>query len=135
MSTSTVAVGKIEIQMRKRQPLPTDGWAVRQSDGKATTDPEEAFFRSMLMPLGGPEVNSGYKGYGLGMTVELLCGLMGGAAVGPDVRKWTNHDVPADLGQWFAAVDPERFAPDLPVRLQVRILADVILHGLFCNLP
>jgi len=85
-------------------------------------DPEEAFFRSILCPLGGSELNSGYKGYGLGMAVDLICGLMGGANVGPNIRLWTNHDVPANLGQCFIAVDPNFFAPDLPSRLQVKII-------------
>lgn len=30
------------------------------------------------MPLGGTELNSGYKGFGLGMLVEVLCGILAG---------------------------------------------------------
>lgn len=30
------------------------------------------------MPLGGAELHSGYKGYGLGMLVEVFCGIMSG---------------------------------------------------------
>lgn len=30
------------------------------------------------MPLGGTELHSGYKGYGLGMLVEVFCGIMSG---------------------------------------------------------
>ena len=56
-----------------------EGWALGK-DGKPTTDSKEAFFEGKgLMPLGGEEINSGYKGYGLGMLVELLCGLMSGS--------------------------------------------------------
>jgi len=36
-------------------------------------------FELGLMPLGGDEMNSGYKGYGLAMFVELICGLMSGS--------------------------------------------------------
>ena len=43
MSTSAVAVGKIEIQMRKKEPLPSLGWALG-NDGKPTTDANEAFY-------------------------------------------------------------------------------------------
>ena len=42
MSTSSVALGKIEIQMRKDEPLPSLGWALGK-DGKPTNDPKEAF--------------------------------------------------------------------------------------------
>ena len=44
MSTSTVAVGKIEMQMRKKEPLPSLGWALGE-DGRPTTDAKEAFYK------------------------------------------------------------------------------------------
>jgi len=43
MSTSAVAVGKIEMQMRKNEKLPSLGWALGK-DGKPTTDAHEAFY-------------------------------------------------------------------------------------------
>ena len=73
-----------------------------------------------LMPLGGEEINSGYKGYGLGMLVDLLCGLMSGSNYGPHVRHWSNYiDQVANLGQFFVAIDPNCFAPGFSDRLQV----------------
>jgi len=117
MSTSTTAVGKIEIQMRKKEPLPSLGWALG-ADGTPTTDAHEAFHGgSGLMPLGGEEVNSGYKGYGLAMMVELLTSLMGGGEVAHHVRRWNTFEKSANLGQLFVAVDPERFCPGMPDRL------------------
>lgn len=71
------------------------------------------------MPLGGDEVNSGYKGYGLAMFVELITSLMSGAAVGHNVRHWNTTEKVANLGQCFAAINPEMFAPDLPGRMQI----------------
>ncbi len=119
MSTSAVAVGKIEIQMRKGEPLPSLGWALGK-DGSPTTDAREAFFEGRgNMPLGGEELNSGYKGYGLGMFVELICGLMSGSAYAHKVRRWTEHDVPANLGQCFVAIEPDCFAPGMKDRMQV----------------
>ena len=72
------------------------------------------------MPLGGEEINSGYKGYGLGMLVDILCGLMSGSNYGPNIRHW-HHYVGeiANLGQFFVAIDPECFAPGFSDRLQV----------------
>lgn len=60
MATTAVAIGKIEVQRRKDQPIPS-GWALGK-DGEITTDSHEAFDASMLLPLGGMEVTSGYKG-------------------------------------------------------------------------
>ena len=45
MSTSSVAIGKIEMQLRKDEPLPSAGWALG-ADGKPTCDPKEAFYHS-----------------------------------------------------------------------------------------
>lgn len=60
MATTAVAIGKIELQMRKEQPIP-EGWALGK-DGNVTTDAKEAFESGLLLPLGGLEVTSGYKG-------------------------------------------------------------------------
>lgn len=117
MATTSVAVGKIEIQMRKGDPLP-NGWA-QDPEGKETHDPELAFKTACLMPLGGSEISSGYKGYGLGAMVEILCGVMAGANYSTKVRKWTHAgaNTEADLGQVFIAVDPNCFAPGFEDRM------------------
>lgn len=60
MATTAVALGKIELQVRKEQPIP-EGWALGR-DGKVTTDAREAFDAGLLSPLGGSELTSGYKG-------------------------------------------------------------------------
>lgn len=76
MATTSVAVGKIEIQKRKNAPIP-EGWA-QDTKGNITTDANVAYAAGALMPLGGAEINSGYKGYGLGLMVEVLCGILSG---------------------------------------------------------
>lgn len=53
------------------------GWA-QGPDGKPTTDAELALKTSALMPLGGAERTSGFKGYGLALMVETFCGMLGG---------------------------------------------------------
>lgn len=60
MASTTVAIGKIEVQRRKEEPIPL-GWAL-DKNGNQTTDAAEAFDASLLLPLGGVEVTSGYKG-------------------------------------------------------------------------
>jgi len=115
MATTAVAVGKIELQKRKGEPIPL-GWA--QDDvGNPTTDPTVAMNARCLMPLGGDEINSGYKGYGLALMVELFCGILAGSASGPNVRKWMTTSKAANLGQCFIALDPSCFAPDFETRL------------------
>uniref|UniRef100_A0A336KKY3 CSON011745 protein n=1 Tax=Culicoides sonorensis TaxID=179676 RepID=A0A336KKY3_CULSO len=117
MATTAVAVGKIEIQRRKQLPIP-EGWA-QDPEGHPTTDAELGFKTGCLMPLGGSELTSGYKGYGLGALVEVLCGISAGSNFGPHIRKWTHAgaDSEANLGQVFVAVDPNCFAPGFTDRM------------------
>ena len=70
------------------------------------------------MPLGGEEINSGYKGYGLGMFVELITGLLSGSDSAHNVRDWRSYNTEANLGQCFVAINPEMFCPGMPSRLQ-----------------
>lgn len=118
MATTAVAVGKIEFQRRKGEPLPA-GWA-QGPDGNVTTDADVGFKTGCLMPLGGVEITSGYKGYGLGALVEILCGVSAGAKFATHVRKWSlegSAGVTANLGQVFIAVDPDCFAPGFKDRM------------------
>ncbi|XP_043281101.1 uncharacterized oxidoreductase YjmC [Venturia canescens] len=115
MATTAVALGKIELAIRKEQDIP-EGWAMG-SEGKGTTNAEEAFKNGLLMPLGGAEENSGYKGYGLATMVEILCGILSGSKYGPNIRSWKSGSAIADLGHCFMAIDPEAFAPGSKERL------------------
>lgn len=67
---------QIEVQRRKGEPI-TEGWA-QDPQGQSTTDADLAFKTKCLMPLGGPEITSGYKGFGLGLLVETFCGILSG---------------------------------------------------------
>ncbi|XP_076315044.1 uncharacterized protein LOC143227487 [Tachypleus tridentatus] len=115
MATCAVAVGKIEMQDRKRESIP-EGWGMN-SEGKITTDPKEVLNGGSLLPLGGAEHTSGYKGYGLAMMVEVFCGLLAGAAYGPNIRRWLDTSRIADLGQCFVAINPDVFAPSFQDRM------------------
>lgn len=115
MATTAVALGKIELAIRKNEPIPT-GWALG-TDGKSTTDSEDAYKASLLMPLGGEERNSGYKGYGLGLMVEVLCGILSGSEFGPNIRQWKNKEKIANLGQCFMAINPAAFGSGSEERL------------------
>uniref|UniRef100_A0A182V6K4 Malate dehydrogenase n=2 Tax=gambiae species complex TaxID=44542 RepID=A0A182V6K4_ANOME len=128
MATTAVAVGKIEMQRRKNEPIPV-GWA-QGPDGHPTTDASVAFDTACLMPLGGTELTSGYKGYGLGAMVEVFCGVLAGANYATKIRKWTHAgaDSEADLGQCFVAINPACFAPGFEGRLSD-------LTGILRNMP
>ncbi len=56
-----------------------DGWVIGK-DGKPTNDPRQLRQGGALLPMGGPD--GGYKGYGLAVMVEILCGLLTGLGFG-----------------------------------------------------
>ncbi|VDP03054.1 unnamed protein product [Soboliphyme baturini] len=116
MATTTAAVGKVEMADRKKVDIPLC-WGAR-ADGQETTDPKEVLSGGGLLPLGGTEISSGYKGYGLAMLVEIFCGILADGDWGPHIRKWKNTTKVANLGQSFIAIDPEVFAPDFNERMQ-----------------
>jgi len=78
MATSAAAAGKIALAVARNQPVP-DGWVIGK-DGRPTNDPRQLRQGGALLPLGGPE--GGYKGTGLAVMVEILCGLLTGLGFG-----------------------------------------------------
>ena len=79
--TSAAAEGKVRAQFQKKQPCP-DGWLIDHS-GAPCTDPAVLYNepRGNLLPFGGTQA---YKGFGLGLLLDMLCGgLSGGACSNP----------------------------------------------------
>ncbi|NLN70384.1 MAG: Ldh family oxidoreductase [Chloroflexi bacterium] len=108
MATSIVSIGRISVHQKSGQPIPA-GWGIN-SRGELTSAPEEVLQGGALLPLGGPAELRGYKGYGLSLLVDLLSGVLAGAAFGTQVgdpgKKGT-----ADVGHFFAAIKIENFRP------------------------
>jgi LDH2 family malate/lactate/ureidoglycolate dehydrogenase len=77
MATSAAAAGKIALSVARGTPVPA-GWII-DKDGRPTTDPRQLRQGGALMPVGGSE---GYKGYGLSVMVEILCGILTGLGFG-----------------------------------------------------
>lgn len=99
-ATTTVPKGKLEVYKRKEKPL-LDGWAI-DSAGHPTHDPDEAL-RGALLPLGGFGTDGGgHKGYGLGLLVDILCGVLSGGAFGPSLPLVTDTKEGA-ISHWFGA--------------------------------
>lgn len=116
MATSTVAFGKLEMQALKGLELP-NGWAC-DSEGQLTNDVSAAMSDGGLFPLGGPEVTSGYKGYGLGVMAEVMTGILAGSSFGPWLKNWKNSREHVNYGQCFMVIDPGVFSDGFEGRLQ-----------------
>ncbi|MEQ2226966.1 hypothetical protein ILYODFUR_032768 [Ilyodon furcidens] len=107
--------GKVELNERRGDPIP-DSWGC-DPQAHLTTDPKSVLTGGGLVPIGGSEATGGYKGYGLGMMVEVFCGILAGAQYSKYVRTRKVTDRVANLGQCFVAINPENFAPGFNERM------------------
>jgi L-2-hydroxycarboxylate dehydrogenase (NAD+) len=121
-ATTTVPKGKLEVYSRKEKPL-NPGWAI-DAEGHETLDPATAL-KGALLPLGGYGVdNGGHKGYGLGLLVDILCGVLSGGAFGNDLPLPSDPPMPGKISHFFAAFkidgfrDPEQFKADMDKELR-----------------
>ncbi|MEM7437959.1 MAG: Ldh family oxidoreductase [Pseudomonadota bacterium] len=101
-STSAIALGKITMANAAGQPIPL-GWAV-DANGQPTTDAAAAL-KGALVSTGG------YKGWGLGLMVEVLA-----SALTDTVASFQSEPLkapqgnPHNLGQTYLLLDPTGFA-------------------------
>jgi LDH2 family malate/lactate/ureidoglycolate dehydrogenase len=104
MATSVGAAGKAELALRAGKTMP-EGWLV-DSDGRPTTDPQTLWQGGSLLPLGSTPELASYKGYGLAVVVDVLCGVLSGAGYSSilDPKGWTT-------GHFFLALQVESFRP------------------------
>lgn len=118
MATSTVPRGKLEVYQRLEKPIPL-GWATDET-GAATTETERVLKNLKeragggLLPLGGVgELLGGHKGYGMTLLVDILCGVLPGAAyanlVYPSDEE--GNPLPSAIGHFFGAWRVDAFQP------------------------
>lgn len=101
MATTTVAANKIfNAHNAGKTEIPA-GWAL-DSNGVATTDTTAAF-KGLLNPLGG------YKGSGLAVMVEMLCGVLSGGAMSNELGGIRFRGTKVDISQFYMAIDPKCF--------------------------
>lgn len=113
MATSVAAGGKLDMAIIRNEAIPL-GWAL-DKDGSPTTDAKAARDGGSLLPVGGP------KGYGLSVMLDVLAGVLAGARFGAGLGM-------AGSGQFFLAIDVERFMPLTEFNDRMDALIDQ-LHG------
>ncbi|MBA99246.1 Ldh family oxidoreductase [Sulfitobacter sp.] len=97
---SASAIAKSEILLRSREGVPIEpGWAL-DAQGNETLDADAALAGSML-PSGG------YKGFGVGLLVEILAAALTGANLSTEASPFSGpNGGPPGTGQFFIAIDP-----------------------------
>jgi LDH2 family malate/lactate/ureidoglycolate dehydrogenase len=103
MSTSVVARGKIVMAAATGKEIPA-GWAIDR-DGNPTQNAQAAL-EGAVLPVGG------YKGSGLAMIIDALCGVLTGAAFGTHiVNLYDEGEHVQNLGHFFLALNVEALMP------------------------
>jgi LDH2 family malate/lactate/ureidoglycolate dehydrogenase len=101
LSTSAIARGNIIAAAKKNEPIPL-GWAL-DADGQPTTDAHKALVGTVL-------TMAGHKGYALALMVEMLSGVLSGAAIGSDIGSmYKNLDRKQDVGHFFCLLRIDAF--------------------------
>jgi LDH2 family malate/lactate/ureidoglycolate dehydrogenase len=97
-----VPYGRILLHAKQNKPL-EPGWAFDER-GLPTVDPHAAL-KGFLAPIGG------YKGYGISLAIDLLCGVMTGSSYGAHFPGFLADNLkdPTDVGSIFAALNIESF--------------------------
>jgi ureidoglycolate dehydrogenase (NAD+) len=104
MATTSIPFNRVINARREGHSLPPG--VAYDAEGNHTTDADLA---RALIPLGGTEY--GYKGYGLALMIDLLCGPLNGNPWGPKISNmFTELDEPRRIGAFFLMLDPSRFA-------------------------
>ena len=101
-SASVVAKSEISVRAKSGEKIP-EGWAFGP-DGKNTTDASVAL-KGTMAPAGG------YKGFGIGLFVEIMSACLTGSNLGIEASSFANDQGgPPGTGQFFIAINPEKFS-------------------------
>ena len=100
IATTVVAVQKVRVAAQEGAPMPEG--IVLDRAGRPTTDPGELLRGGSMAPLGSP--HAPHKGFGLGIFVDALAGVLSGAAFAGGVADGAP-------GSFVWALDVEAFLP------------------------
>jgi (2R)-3-sulfolactate dehydrogenase (NADP+) len=125
-SASAVTWTAVKLAADEGRAIPM-GWAL-DADGKPTTDAARGLAGSMA-PAGG------YKGFGVGLIVEVMCAALAGARRGPEMGSFMANDgKPIGCGQFFIALEPKTFSGGAFAK-QIGALANSIIAQDGARLP
>jgi hydroxycarboxylate dehydrogenase B len=117
-STSATAEGKVRVKKIAGQPCP-EGWLI-DNEGRATCDPNTLYGNppGAILPMGGAQA---YKGFGLGLMIEILTGALSGG----NCAKTVPYPKKGNC-VFILLIDPARFGGADHFQSEVRQLADYV---------
>jgi LDH2 family malate/lactate/ureidoglycolate dehydrogenase len=103
MAVSKVAGGKLRMAEKRGEKIPLD-WLL-DTNGNPTDNPKQFGEGGTLLPFG-------IKGYGLGVIVEVLCGILSGGRILDELPHWmTDTAGPAEICHFMMAIHVNAFLP------------------------
>ena len=104
MATSVVAKSKFKEYKNAGKELPV-GWAL-DKNGNPTTDPDEAM-QGLVLPM------AGFKGYAISMLIDVVSGVLSGAAYLNQVGRFYSDDCKSmNVGFYLTVMDPRQILGD-----------------------
>jgi (2R)-3-sulfolactate dehydrogenase (NADP+) len=120
-SASVVAKSEISVRAKTGESIP-EGWAF-DSEGMVTTNAQEAL-KGTMAPSGG------YKGFGMGLLVEIFTACIAGGNLGTKASSFAGEDGgPPSTGQFFIAIDAEKFNSNYKESIQSLISSIIEQEG------
>jgi len=120
-SASVVAKSEISVRAKTGESIP-EGWAF-DSEGMVTTNAQEAL-KGTMAPSGG------YKGFGMGLFVEIFTACIAGGNLGTKASSFAGEDGgPPSTGQFFIAIDAEKFNSNYKESIQSLISSIIEQEG------
>ena len=121
-STTVVTLGKVEVYDKREKPMP-EGWTIDR-EGKVCQDAAKANAGILsgamggILPLGGEgELTGGHKGYGLGVMVEALTGVLAQGMTSPEMcGAHGDHTC-----HFFMAFDPAMFGDTADIKARMSL--------------
>ena len=125
MATSVVPIGKVKVFEKRGEKIPM-GWGI-DDDGVVTDDPKkvQSGGPGAVLPLGSTDILRSYKGYGLALLVDILCGALSGSATLTDVG-FPHEPKEADVGHFFMAIKIDAFRPIIDFKKQIDYMINLL---------
>ena len=120
-SASVVAKSEISVRAKSGESIP-EGWAF-DAEGNVTTNAQKAL-KGTMAPCGG------YKGFGTGLLVEIFTACIAGGNLGTQASSFAGEDGgPPSTGQFFIAINPEKFNSNYPTTMKTLIESIIEQEG------
>jgi len=125
MATSVVAIGKVKVFEKKGEKIPM-GWGL-DDDGNVTDNPKkvQSGGPGALLPLGSTDILRSYKGYGLALLVDILCGALSGAATLTEVG-FPHEPKESNVGHFFMAIKVDAFKPAVDFKKHIDYMIELL---------